>query len=619
MLRTTALGWILLPIAVAAAGTFYLFQQPADAVIDFEGRYENGFISGFHGPERDAARGFRWTSGRSYIELHNLPPGEQEIEARLKVIRPPGEDLPMLWFTANEVTVYRTAGLAGEATYRFTVPLRGSSLRLGIHSDTFTAAGSRTLGVQALSVRIRSPEGRSGIYRPTLWMMVAALILLATFRAAGLSKTVSTLIATAFSAAFVYLLAQASVRFSGYPVEVAGLAGIILVSSVILRRLLRWSGWFHPSEEPLVIGLLAATLLLKLGALTYPLMAISDAQFHANRLSELLQGDFFITSVSQHAPPFRIPYPVSLYVLAAPWAAMGLDKVTTLKVLTAIADVSIGFVLILWARRFLGSTRTGVLAAAVYQLVPLNFLAFSAGNFTNLFGVATTVIFLALLIAAGGGAGAFIGALIFSSLALTSHFGTFLFDIMLWPACLAGIYWLVPPGLKARNRRAMWIAVAASVAAALVYYAGYWELFTSQWQRVLTRDYASGTAEVAGPMTKLAFNLSFWREQLGIVFALLAFLGAVPILRRSSASPFHVTAAAWTVVAFLFLLLDLTTALEVRYLLQTLPLLALFAGNYLSGAFERGRAGKLAAIVALGYLAATGLLNLRECLLYRYH
>ena len=48
-------------------------------------------------------------------------------------------------------------------------------------------------------------------------------------------------------------------------------------------------------------------------------------------------------------------------------------------------------------------------------------------------------------------------------------------------------------------------------------------------------------------------------------------------------------------------------------------LLALFAGNYLSGAFERGGAGKVAAIVALGYLAATGLLNLQECLLYRYH
>ena len=101
----------------------------------------------------------------------------------------------------------------------------------------------------------------------------------------------------------------------------------------------------------------------------------------ANRLLNVLEGDFFTTSVTQHDPPFRIPYPVSLYVLAAPWAAAGLERVDVLKALTALFDVGIGVVLVFLARRFLGDIRTGLLAAALYQLVPINFLAFSAGNF----------------------------------------------------------------------------------------------------------------------------------------------------------------------------------------------------------------------------------------------
>ena len=77
--------------------------------------------------------------------------------------------------------------------------------------------------------------------------------------------------------------------------------------------------------------------------------------------------------------------------------------------------------------------------------------------------------------------------------------------------------------------------------------------------------------------------------------------------------------AAWVAVTGVFFILDLTTALEVRYVLQILPLLALFAGRYLSGALDRGRIGKLAAYVILAYLAVMGLSNIHECILYRYH
>jgi hypothetical protein len=212
-----------------------------------------------------------------------------------------------------------------------------------------------------------------------------------------------------------------------------------------------------------------------------------------------------------------------------------------------------------------------------------------------------------------------LGALVFSVLALTSHFGTFVFDVVLWPALLAAIFWVATPHCTPRQRTLLWVIVSSGLALAVVYYAGYWELFTSQWGRMMSRDYATGEALVTGPLSKLRFNWVFFREQLGIVFILLVFLGSVPILRRPGASLFHAAAAAWTGVTVLFFALDLMTALEVRYVLQATPIFSLFAAAYVSAAFQRGKVGKLAAVAALVYLIAVGLVNIHDCLLFRYH
>jgi hypothetical protein len=498
---------------------------------------------------------------------------------------------------------------------------------LGIHPDIFVPADSgrdddRVLGVQVFSVFVEPQEGKTDAAQPAMWMMFAGAVILGAGLVAGLPVWCSSVMATVFSGGFVYLLGQDSVRFLPYAQSVALVAVLTLALSLVLRGLSSWAGWPHPDERSILIAVLAGSFLLKIGALFFPLFVSSDADFQANRLLNVLEGDFFTTSVTQHDPPFRIPYPVSLYILGAPWAAAGLDRVDVLKALTALFDVGIGLVLAFLARRFLWDMRAGILAAALYQLVPINFLAFSAGNFTNLFGVAATTLTIGFFLAAraGGRTLATVGVFVFSFLALTAHFGTFVYGTVLWPALLAAVFLLAPDELTSkRSRNALLAAVVGSVVVALFYYAGYWDLFTSQWERVLTRDYATGGAAVGGPLSKLAFNLNFYREQLGIVFGVLALLGGFALLRRPTHSAFHAAVAAWVVVTGVFFILDLTTALEVRYVLQILPLLALFAGRYLSGALDRGRIGKLAAFVMLAYLAVMGLSNIHECILYRYH
>ncbi len=626
--RVVSAVLVLLPLAIAGLSTWYVYQQSRVAYVDFEKSYEGAFVEGFHDHERMEGRGFRWTARDAFVHLDNLPRKSRlRVEVRIKGLRPREVPLPQVRFTANGATVFETMCAPGLVTYRFGVTLRESSLALGIHPEVFVPSAigrndDRVLGVQVFSVRVEPQGGEIEVRRPVGWMLATVVLLLGAGWVAGLPLPFSSAGVTLFSLGFAYLMSLDSVRFLSYAQTLALLAGLTLLVAAITRAMLGWAGWPHRDERPVVVAVIAVSFLVKMSVLFFPLFVSSDADFQANRLLNVMEGDFYTTSVSQHVPPFRIPYPVSLYILAVPFAASGIDRVSVLKGITALFDVGVGLVLIFLARRFLGGLRAGVLAAVVYQLVPVNMLAFSAGNFTNLFGVAATTMFVGFLLAAAasGSTISIAGAVVFSFLALTAHFSTFLFGLVLWPALLGAIYLLAPPSFV--SPRARWVlpaAVAGSVVLALAYFTGYLDLVTSQWERVFSRDYASGAAAVAGPLDKLAFNIPFYRGQLGTVFILLAIVGGVPILIRPLSSSFHAAATAWMGVMVLFFILDLTTALEVRYVLQTLPLLALFAGSYLSTSWERGRFGKFAVAVVLVYLIGVGIANMHESLLFRYH
>ena len=625
--KTIAAALVLLPMLVASLATYWVYGEPRAAYVDFERRYENGFASGFHAHERMGGRGFRWSTGDSFVHLENLPPQTRlRVEVRLKALRPKGVPLPRVRFTANGATVFETVSDPGLVTYRFGLTLRGESLDLGIHPDIFVPtdygrADARVLGVQIFSVRVERQGGAPRWKAPAVRMALAAAALLAAVLLAGLSLSVSSLAASVLIGGFAYLLGQESVLFSSYPQSVVTLAGTALGASAVLRVVLRRAHWLGSMERSILIGVLVGSLLLKLAGLFYPLFFSSDAQFQANRLEEVIEGNFFTTSVTQHDPPFRIPYPVSLYVLAVPLTSLGVEPITVLKLLTTLADLSVGLVLAFFGARFLRDVRAGILSAAVYQLVPLNFLAFSSGNYTNLFGAAFTVIFLAFLLLATRSRHSLplLGAFAASLIALTAHFGSFLYGILLWPAWLVAVCWIAPSELEPRRRKHILAVVSTSFALACIYYLGYAEMFLDQWGRAFSSDYATGEQVAEGPLAKLAFNWAFFREQVGIVFALLAFAGAIPSLARWRQSPFHAAVTAWLGVTTVFFFLDLTTAVEVRYVLQILPLLALFAGSFISRAFQKKWSGRLVGVVAFVYLTVAGLGNYLYCLLERYH
>ncbi len=589
-------------IVVVASGAFvfaatsFVYEKGRAVVIDFERGYEGAFVDGFHPRERAEGKYFRWTDGDSVVELRHLPvKGPIAVEARIRTIRPAGEELPSLAFTANGVTVHRAAALPGVVTYHFQFPSSSSRLRLGIESETFEAGGGRKLGVQVLGVRLKLPDELPSFETPALSMSLAAILLLIAGLASGLSFPIAISAAVALTFPLVYLLGLGAVRHSAYPRDVVVLASATLLFAAVLRTVLNRLRWLHSSERAAATALLALLLLMKMGMLSYPLMLSSDADFQANRMREFLQGNLHPTSVTQHEPPYRIPYPVALFAVATPLAKAGFDLVPALEITTGLFDVLVSGLLLFLGWRLSDDFRGGALAAVLYQLVPMNALSFSAGNFTNLFAVAMltcSFTFLSVGSALGTGGSTF--------LSLTSHFSVLLEGAVLWPLWLL-LHWMGPKPVN-DNRKLLTAAVVAAFLLAGVYYLGYLDLFTSQYDRALTgaddRD-VGGTVAIVG-------------EQIGYVFLATAALGALSFLRDR-------LALGWLAVTLFFFALDLSTGFEIRYWLQALPLLALFSGVYLSRAYERSAVGKAAAVAAVAYIGFVGLRTVFDCMVYRYH
>ena len=230
----------------------------------------------------------------------------------------------------------------------------------------------------------------------------------------------------------------------------------------------------------------------------------------------------------------------------------------------------------------------------------MNALSFSAGNFTNLFAVAMLTLAFTFLLTRP------IACALFTILALTAHFGMLLEGVILWPAWIAFL-WLGPTPVK-DDRKRLTIALAVSFVIVGFYYLGYAELVTDQWGRALTEESSGGTGG--------------WRatgSQLGWVFLAVAALGTLLLVKARHASTFRSAALVWLGVSILFLVIDLVSAVEIRYALQALPLLALLGGVYLSSSLDRGRLGMVAAWAAILYFGVMGVRTLRDVALIHYH
>jgi hypothetical protein len=488
----SALGGVLAAVLLHSAAP--------DPSADVARGGEDAFARGLHPRELPPrAAPLRWTRERAELDFRFLPRGNAALEVELA-----GQRGPVA--VAVDGVIVGTIE-AGGPSARFALRDNGTRARhVELRAAGFRAGDGRVLGAQLRRVTLRTAGRGSPPPAMVALLALAALGVWAAASVAGSPPLAAAGVALGTTAALTAVLwPRGVVRSSCLPAAVLiTLAGAAAAACAVRLLQRRW-----PDVGGAAFAALMLAVVIQGLAATSPVMVVSDAVFHANNLAKVAGGDLWITSQTQHAPPFRFPYGVTFYALLAPFARAGLDPVMLVRAGGALAGLA-GSLALLWLMAPRGDARAG-LAVAALQLLPVTFDLFSFGNLSNVFGQAMTAAFFAWWVAARERTWP-LGALLLAAGAV-GHFSSFVVLLVL-AAALAIAFWS-----DRRLERWRLAALAIGAALAIAYYAHFVPLVTSQLGRVLHGGSGGGSGGAsASPIVGLA-------AQWGLPAILLAILG----------------------------------------------------------------------------------------------
>jgi hypothetical protein len=555
---------------------------------------EEAFASGLHRREIPPRQGpQRWTTERAIIVFRDVPPGAGLLEVRLRGNRGPVK------VAVNGAVLGSVEPGAGGAD--FTLPDMGrGDRRIELVAPAFTAGDGRQLGALVDRVSLLHGPARAPSARIVLIFLLPALVAAAAGSAAGLGAGSAVMAAASVILTQGLALWPYGLLRSGYA---AWLAGGLAAGSALAAMFAVWMDRRAKGSGPWAFGAMVAAMVVQGVAATSPLMVVSDAVFHANQLGKVAAGDLFVTSVTQHARPFRFPYGVSFYALLAPFLRAGLDGVWLVRAGAAVSGLaaSAGLFALLVGR----GPATAALAVVLLQLLPGTFAVYSYGNLSNVFAQSMTALFFCWWAGRAPGGWA-VGALLLAVSAL-GHFSSLVVLVALCAALLLSRQ--RGPGVG----RARTLAVAVGLGVAALYYSAFWRLAADQLPRLLEGGGQGGGAS-RGAWDAVRLQCQGVALQWGIPVVILAAMGR-PGPRRSpldrDLTAYWIAGAALAVPAVL-------TPLDVRYLYAlTLPV-AVAAAWGLADLAGRGRAGRLLGALLFGGQCALAALGIVEAVLHRY-
>ena len=527
------------------------------------------------------------------FRFRNLPQGPGRIEVQVHGHRSP------VAVVVDGVILGNVAPGVPAADFGV-APIRGHALDVALRTEGFVTADGRRLGalVDRVSFRHAAPTWPAPIL--VLGFLGVALASAWAAGACGFGPAVALAVAVGLSVVQFLTLYPLGIARSAYATTLALLlAGAALVAGLLGRA----AGRRWPGAAGWTFATLMVVALVQGLCATSPLMVVSDAVFHANKLVAVASGDFFPTSLTQHARPFRIPYGVSFYVLLAPLYRGGLDGVTLVRFGAAASGILAS--LVLYGLLLpLGTTRAAA-AAVMLQLLPGTFDVYSYGNLSNVFGQAMTVTFFAWWAAKGplgplvGGGLLFLGA--------TSHLSSLIVLAVLVPALL------VLGGEEGRGDRRRLLAVVLGFGLAGLYYLQFRALVLEQAPRLLEGG-GQGRGDAMGAWGALRLQVLGALGQWGLPALALAWLGRP---RRPFRGLDRELLAFWAAGAAL-VLPAVFTPLDVRYLYALSLPVAIASGRALCRMFEAGGARRWAGAALFAaqlLLAGRGIL---EAVLHRY-
>jgi hypothetical protein len=556
---------------------------------------ETAFAQGLQPREMVPGRGpQRWTTPQARFLLRDLPGGPAEVDVRLH-----GQRTPVV-IAVDGVVV----GRIDPGRTALVAPLslaRSGDHELELRTDGFEAGDGRRLGALLDSVTIRARPSPGPSLRLVLLFAIPAALVAAAALLAGLPPASALALGVQAAVAEALLLWPQGLFHSPYRTSLAALIGAGALAGLLFAR---WRERRVPGAGPWAFAAFLAAFLVQVLAATSPLMVVSDEVFHANKLAQVARGEWFPTSLTQHAQPFRFPYGVSFYALLAPGLRLGVDAVALVRGAAGVSGLaaSLGLFALLAPS---GAARAG-LAVILLQLIPGAFDPYSFGNLSNVFGQAMTTLFFCWWAGRTPGGWPMGAALL--ALACLGHFSSLVVVTVLVLALLIARGRAGPGRTRAR-------AVGAGVAVAALYYARFVPLVLGQVPRLLE---GGGQGRGASRGTLDALRLQMWGilSQWGPPILALAAIGR-PRPPEPEGTLDRDLAAYWAAGALLALPAILTP-LDVRYLYALTVPLAAAGGAGLVRLRDRGRAGAVTAWLLLAGQAAWGLRGLVEAVVHRY-
>lgn len=578
-------------VAAATAATVVDRTAPPPAA-DVAVGTEACFGSGLFGRELPAPRRLpqRWTTERALFRFRELPRGPVRIRIEVH-----GQRAPVA--VAAQGRALGTIPKDGRSGGWSLPTTNGDVLEVELRTEPFVAWGGRRLGVQLDRVVVlhAAPTLPSALL--VLEFLVPALLIAASALLAGLAPLEALAVAVAVSAGQGAALWPSGLVHSAYAPALAGqLCGGSLAA---LAAALGFARRSRGASRWAFVPVLAAVLVQGVAA-TSPVMVVSDAEFHANKLAAVARGDAFQTSVTPGDRPFRFPYGVSFYALLAPLAQAGADRLSLVRWGAGLAGIAAS-VCLFGAMASWGARRAAA-ATLVLQIMPVTFELYSYGNLSNVFGQAATVAFFAWWWAATEASSALLGATLLGVAGL-AHLSS---AIVVAGVC-GGLTALGGRTLLRDRRRVG--ALVAGLAAIALYYSHFLPLVIEQWPRLAERG-VTGLSWISAVGRQWQAALDQW----GLPAALLGGLG----LLGGSFGGWRRGLAAWGVTGLALALAALFSPLEVRYLYAlTLPL-AIVAAEGVEVLLTRGPAGVALAVVLLCWQAFLAIGGIVEGVLHRY-
>ena len=458
------------------------------------------YAGGFHPPERTGQDTFAWTSERAEVRLAGLDRRVPWIcsvrfrGSRAAETRQPDVVLAIdgatvgTWHATNEYRVADVPVPASPATPGLTLTLTST--------ETFVPGGAdtRRLGVQVDRLSCAPASGVAVPPRAALGALAASAALLAAgFALTGITAASAIGAAVLMAAGQAHIVTRWGAQFGPYLTTVislafwiaAAMAGLAALLGLLRRQPLRNTAKF-------VVTCSAGTLYLQLLALLHPSKPVVDALFHAHRFDEVLAGNFYFTQLSTSATPF--PYAIGLYLFAAPWALLTDSHAALLRVVVSTAEIVAGALLYLMVVRGWGNRLVGAVAVALFSLAPLTYGLVGSANLTNVFGQATSIVTVAVVVLSAERLRAtapFTGVVLLAAFGMICHVST----LVLLPATLAALaalyYRFGTDPLRSASGRILLATVAAAVVATVVYWGHFGDVYARQFERLRTPAAAS--------------------------------------------------------------------------------------------------------------------------------